>query len=355
MTGPQVDIDLGRIAANAIHLVDLLAGSGVAVTGVTKAVLGLPAYADTLLRSGVARLGDSRIENIERMRAAGVDATTVLLRSPMPSQVDRVVRSADMSMNTEPTVICALSDAAGVTGRSHGVILMVELGDLREGIAETDLNIMVESTIGLPNVSLAGIGTNLACRSGIVPDERNMTRLSTLVDDIETEFGIVVDIVSGGNSANLEWLARGADVGRVNDLRLGEAILLGREPLHRRSLAGLHQDAFSVSGEVIESKRKPTLAWGSVAQAAFGDPIPIVDRGEIWQTIVALGRQDIDPAGLTPPAGITVLAASSDHLVLETPCRHPPGTRIAMTPDYGALLRAMTSPFLAQLISGGER
>ena len=346
-----MDIDLGRVAANAAHLVDVLAGSDIAVTGVTKAVLGLPAYAETLLRAGVSRLGDSRIENVERMRAEGIDAPIVLLRSPMPSQIARVVRSADVSMNTEPTVIRALSDAAGLSDRRHGVILMVELGDLREGIAETDLNAMVELTIGLPNVVLTGIGTNLACRSGIVPDERNMGRLSALVSDVETAFGTTVEVVSGGNSANLDWAARTVDVGRVNDLRLGEAILLGCDPLDRRPLPGLHQDAFTVSGEVIESKRKPTLAWGTVAQAAFGDPAPAVDRGEIWQTIVALGRQDIDPTGLTPPAGVTVLAASSDHLVLETRCRHAPGTRIAMSPDYGTLLRAMTSPFLEQVLA----
>ncbi|WP_436795098.1 alanine/ornithine racemase family PLP-dependent enzyme [Actinospongicola halichondriae] len=350
MTGARVGIDLSRVASNAADLVELLGRSGVSVTGVTKAVLGHPAYAETLVDAGVARLGDSRVENIERMRCAGVTATTMLLRSPMISQVERVVHCADISMNTEPAVLHALSDAAGVAAKKHEVVLMVELGDLREGIGRADLAAVVEETLTLPHIALVGIGTNLACRSGTVPDDRNMAELSTTADDVETEFGITLDIVSGGNSANLDWLASTDDVGRVNDLRLGEAILLGCEPLHRRPLPGLHLDAFTISGEVVESKRKPTLPWGSVAQAAFGTPSPPADRGEIWQTIVALGRQDIDPDGLTPPAGTTVLAASSDHLVLETPRRVPPGETIAFRPDYAALLRAMTSPFATQEI-----
>lgn len=352
MTGPQITIDLDRIGSNAAQLVELLGRSGVAVTGVTKAVLGMPEYARTLVDAGVARIGDSRIENIERLRSGGVATTTVLLRSPMRSQVDRVVRSADISMNTEPAILRALSAAAGGASVTHGVILMVELGDLREGIDPGDVRSMVEATLLLPDLMLSGIGANLACRSGIAPDDCNMARLSGIAGEVEKEFGISLDIVSGGNSANLDWLASTPDVGRVNDLRLGEAILLGCEPLHRRHLPGLHVDAFTIRGEVIESMRKPSLPWGTAAEAAFGAPEPMTDRGEIWQTIVALGRQDIDPDGLSPPSGTTILAASSDHLVLETPERATPGDTIALRPDYSALLRAMTSPFVAKTFTG---
>ncbi len=174
-----------------------------------------------------------------------------------------------------------------------------------------------------------------------------MNELSELADDVEASFGLTLGVVSGGNSANLDWLLAAPDTGRVNDLRLGESVLLGCEPLHRRPIAGLHTDAVTISTEVIESKRKPTQPSGTVAQAAFGTPDPALDRGEIWQTIVALGRQDTDPDGLTPPSGVTILGASSDHLVLETVRRVPPGQTICFRPAYGALVQAMTSPFVA--------
>lgn len=346
MTGARIDVDLGKVADNAAALVELAGRSGISVTGVTKAALGMPDLGRALLGAGVRRLGDSRIENIERMRAAGIDASILLLRSPMQSQVDRVVRAADISCNTEPAVIAALSDAAAAGSVAHAVVLMVELGDLREGIAVTDVCGVVETTLQLPAIRLAGIGANLACRSGVAPDDRNMEELSTLADHVESTFGIVLDIVSGGNSANLPWLTTTADTGRVNDLRLGESILLGLEPLHRTPLVGLQQDAITIWGEIIESKRKPSLPWGTTAEAAFGLQPPVVDRGDIWQTIVALGHQDTDPYGLTPPAGVTVLGASSDHLLLETPGLMTPGELIAFRPDYGAFVRAMTSPFL---------
>lgn len=353
MTSPSVDVDLGKVGDNTATLVGLLGRSGISLTGVTKAVLGHPGYARALLDAGVRTLADSRVENIERMRTAGIDAPVLLLRSPMLSQVDRIVQSVDVSCNTELSILGALSDAASAASTDHGVLLMVELGDLREGILPADLCAVVESMLSLPNLTLTGLGTNLACRSGIVPDERNMNELSELADMVESSFDITLDTVSGGNSANLDWLLTEPDVGRVNDLRLGEAILLGCEPLHRRPIPGLHADAAMISAEVIESKRKPTRPSGKAAQAAFGAPGSTADRGDIWQTIVALGHQDTDPEGLVPPLGIAIVGASSDHLVLETPCRVPPGDVIQFLPTYGALVRAMTSPYLTGLAVPG--
>ena len=346
MTGVQVELDLAKIGANARVLVDRLGVAGISVTGVTKAALGSPELAAVLVDAGVAALGDSRIENLERLRAAGIGAPTLLLRSPMLSQVDRVVRSADVSCNTEPAVIRALSAAAGAAGVQHGVVLMVELGDLREGIHPPDVCAIAASTLALPHLALTGIGTNLACRNGISPDDRNMQVLSALASSVEAMCGVTLDVVSGGNSANLAWFDTTSDTGRVNDLRLGESILLGLEPLRRRPIPGLHTDTVTISAEVIESKRKPSLPWGTSEQAAFGRAEPVLDRGDIWQTIVAIGHQDTDPNGLRPPPGATILGASSDHLVLETTCRVEPGGSMTFRPDYSALLRAMTSPFV---------
>ena len=157
-----------------------------------------------------------------------------------------------------------------------------------------------------------------------------MGELSRLVDAVETTFGIAVDIVSGGNSANLDWMTNTEHLGRVNNLRLGESILLGRNPLDRQPIDGLHTDAITLVGEVIESKRKPTEPWGRSGQNAFGDSLgsgDTADRGEIWQTIVAAGRQDTDPDDLHGPADVAVLAASSDHLILETRSRMTTGRR----------------------------
>jgi predicted amino acid racemase len=361
VTAPRLDIDLDKIHHNAHTLVTRLAGQGIAVTGVTKAALGSPDIAGALLRAGVAGLGDSRIENIETMRRAGLTAPMALIRSPMVSQVDRVVRHADVSFNTEPVVIGALADAARAAGRTHGIVLMVELGDLREGLMPGDVVEVARRTRDDPDLELRGLGANLACQSGVVPDARNMAELSVVVAAVEAALGHRLAVVSGGNSGNLDWALSGADVGRVDDLRLGEAILLGREPLHRRPLDGLHTDAVTLVAEVIEARDKPVLPWGDVAQTAFGARTPAPadrDRGLVARhvpgsfrrrTIVAVGEQDTDPSGLRPPPGVHVLGASSDHLLLDTG-DHPAavGAEIVFQLGYGALVRAMTSPYVEQ-------
>lgn len=347
MTTPRLDTDLDAITHNTRSLANQLAHRGIGITGVAKATLGSPNVAAAMIRGGVRGMGDSRMENIARLRASTLQSSLTLIRSPMRSQADWVVREADCSLNTEPRVLDALS-AAAVRGRTeHAVVLMVELGDLREGVASEDAVEMASTVAKRPGLRLAGLGTNLACRSGVMPDQNKMEELSNLVEQVETRVGHGLTVVSGGNSANLDWALSTPDTGRINDLRIGESILLGTEPLHRRPLSGLRADAFTLVAEVIELKTKPAQPWGQTAQSAFGD-LPWRPRtGSVRQAIIALGRQDADPEGLTPPVGMTVLSASSDHLVLDVGDHElAVGDDVAFGLNYSALLRAMTSPFV---------
>lgn len=355
MTSPRLVIDLDKICDNARSLVARLAPKGIGVTGVTKAALGSPAVAHAMLRGGVDSLGDSRLQNIENLRHAKVNTTTMLIRSPLLSQVDGVVALVDTSFNSEAEVIAALAASASRQNTRHAVVLMVELGDLREGVPAADVVALAGTTLRHPNLVLAGLGTNLACRSGVVPDRTNMAELTRLVELVERSCGVTLAVVSGGNSANLDWALSGADTGRVNNLRLGEAILLGREPLHRRPLTGLHTDAVTLVAEVIESQVKPAQPWGETAEAAFGRQSARCGGGNINQSLLAIGRQDVDPAGLTPPADRHILGASSDHLVVDTGAdRCAIGSEIHFELNYSALLRAMTSPFVARVFSGAR-
>jgi ornithine racemase len=348
---PRLDIDLRKLHYNAHTLVGRFGVKGVSVTGMTKAVLGLPDVAKVLLDAGVCALGDSRIENVETMRKAGIKAPIILTRSPMLSQIERAVGSADISFNTEIDVICALSDAAQKVGSVHGIVLMVELGDLREGIMPDDVECIVRKTLELPNIEFKGIGTNLACRSGVSPDAKNMSTLSELADSIDAIFSVEMEIVSGGNSANIGWAFGDADMGRVNNLRLGEAILLGRDPLTRTPIEGLYTDSFQVVAEVIESKVKPSQPWGKFAQSAFGSPPENINQGDIHQVLLAIGEQDIDQDGLTSQPNVKILGVSSDHLILNAGNSElSVGDEVTFQPNYSALVRAATSPFVVKSI-----
>lgn len=348
MITPRIEVDLSAIEHNARELVTRLRRRGITVTGVTKATLGSPEVAKAMLRGGVARLGDSRIDNLEALREAGIRAPLVLLRAPAPAWADRAVATADSSLVSDLDVVNALSVAAGRRAATHGIVLMVELGDLREGLMMTDALDAARVISRTRHVVLAGVGTNLACRSGVVPGEEQMQQLGALAGTMVSKFGVPMPIISGGNSANLRWALGRGRVGTINDLRLGESILLGMDPLTRIPIEGLRTDAFTLVAPVIESLAKPSAPWGPREQGAFGQSTPARDRGSIVQTIVALGRQDVDPEGLVPPVGVSVLAASSDHLVLETPMRLPAGTEVRFGVGYSALLRAMTSPFVAE-------
>ena len=355
MSNPLLQIDLDKIFHNASTLVARLKCKGVSVTGVTKAFLGASQIAKTLLRAGVSSLGDSRIENIEFMRKSGITAQMILIRTPMLSQTDRVVASADLSFNTELDVLFALSSAAVKARKTHGIVLMVELGDLREGIMPRDVEKAVRTVLELPNIKLMGLGTNLACRNGVSPDNRNMAELSAIENRFVPTDTSTQPIVSGGNSSNLNWVFGGGEIGCINNLRLGEAILLGREALNRQPINGLFTDAICLMTEVIESSIKPSKPWGTIAQSAFNGASNLDDQGYINQAIAAVGRQDTDPEGLHPPNGIEVLGASSDHLILNARAKKlVVGSTVSFQLNYGALLHAMTSPHVAKTFVGSE-
>ena len=276
---PRIEISLSQIRENTKKLSELYMQKGISLMGVTKAVLGEPSIAKAMIQGGVKFIADSRIENIQKMKSAGISTQFVLLRTPL-SQAESIVKNADISLNTEIETLKKLSYHAKGQNKIHQVIIMVELGDLREGILPCDLPQLVRKTLSLPHIKIIGIGCNLACYGGIKPDDKNMRELSELVDLLEKEFHIDLEIISGGNSANFEWFKSSQDVGRVNNLRLGESILLGCETVGRKVIPGLHTGAFQLIAEVIESKRKASVPLGEICQDAFGNVPGFLDRGD---------------------------------------------------------------------------
>ena len=281
MSTPRIEIDLGKISHNVSRLVELYGSKGIGISAVTKVVCGNPDMAEVLVKTGIGILADSRIANIRKMRDAGVKAQFLLLRTPFLSQAAAVVEYADLSLNSDLSVIEELSRLALLQHIKHRIILMVELGDLREGIMPSDVNKAVEYVLELDGIELAGIGTNLACFGGIKPDNEKMGQLSLIGKELEEKFGLTLRFVSGGNSANYEWFMSTMDVGMINNLRLGESIYLGCETLHRKPIPGLFTDAFTLVAEVIESTVKPSLPYGEVCQDASGQIPEFQDLGRI--------------------------------------------------------------------------
>jgi predicted amino acid racemase len=347
MSTPRIEINLEKISHNAKTLTELYASRGIDVIGVTKVVCGDPDIADVLIKNGISVLADSRIENIRKMRDAGIQAEFLLLRTPLLSQTEAAVKHTDISLNSEISVIERLSKFAVELNLKHKIILMVELGDLREGIMPAVLDNTIEKVIGLDGIDLAGIGTNLACFGGIKPDNEKMESLSSIAGDVEEKYGLILQLVSGGNSANYNWFMAAQDVGRINNLRLGESIFLGCETLERKPIPGLFTDAFTLVAEVIESQLKPSLPYGEIAQDAFGNIPEFIDHGQIKRAILGIGLQDVQVSGLTPRTDIEILGASSDHIIIKTKTIElEVGEELEFDMNYGALLSAMTSQYV---------
>ena len=343
---PRIEISLSRIQHNARILCELYGQQGISLMGVSKAVLGEPLIAEAMIRGGVKYIADSRLENIQRMKIARISATFVLLRTAL-SQAESVVEDVDISLNTEIETIQELNYYAKRQNKIHQIILMVEMGDLREGILPRDVFSFIKKVLCLPQIEIVGLGCNLACYGGIKPDNQKMQQLSDLTEAIEKEFQINLPITSGGNSANYEWYKSARKVGRINNLRIGESILLGRETAHSKTIPRLNTNAFKLIAEVIESKSKPSLPYGEIGRNAFGNVPVFLDSGIHQRAIIALGKQDTLISGLSCDRDLEILGSSSDHLVLDTPnlCLKI-GVGVNFNLDYGSLLAAMTSPFI---------
>jgi predicted amino acid racemase len=343
-------IDLGKITENTRTVVARL--GGVAVVAVTKVTCGSPEVGTAMLAGGAVALGDSRLANLERLRAAGITAPLWLLRAPTPAEAPEAARLADVSLASELVTTRALDAAAGEAGKTHRIIVMVDLGDLREGVLPADLPAFLDAASKLAHVEIAGVGVNLTCYGAIMPDDRNMGELATLALQAGHRLGRPL-LVSGGNSGSIAMVVQGRMPAAINTLRIGETILLGVDTLTREPTLGLHRDAFIAEAPVIECLVKPSLPTGTPAQDAFGNRPTFTDRGTRRRAICALGRQDAPPEGLRPlDPRVEILGASSDHLILDVEDLDPPpavGDGIRFVPTYGALLQLCTSPYVHKL------
>lgn len=347
---PYVTIDLSKIEHNARAIVELCRREEITVTGVTKGVCGNPEVARAMLRGGVVSIADSRMENVQRLREAGVDASIMLLRLPPLSMAEEVVARVDVSLNSELSVLKALGVAAVRHGSDHEVLLMVDLGDLREGLWPDELMGFVAQAVQINGIRIVGLGTNLACFSGLAPSEDNMRWLVALAGEIEARYQLSLRWISGVNSSGLELIASGRMPTGVNHARIGEAILLGRETLRRKPWPGLFQDAFMLHAEVLELKKKPSRYPGEHGEDAFGRRPALEDRGRIQRALLNVGREDVLVDGLTPQTpGLRILGASSGYLIVDVTDatkRLCVGDELSFAMNYGALLAAMTSEYV---------
>lgn len=232
---------------------------------------------------------------------------------------------------------------------------MVEMGDLREGIMPKDLESIVRDVLKLNNIELLGVGTNLKCFAGVIPDEKNMKEFSEIAAKIQEKFGLNFQFISGGNSANYEWIMSTNEKGLINNLRIGTIMLLGVEGIKEQPIPNYYQDTFIFVAEIVELKKKPIYPKGTITTNAFGEPSIFQTKNKSKEgfrnhALLNAGRQDIQEKGLFPIDDIEILSASSDYIIVDLKDNDfRLGDNLRFNLNYEALLGAMTSPFISKV------
>jgi predicted amino acid racemase len=344
---PRIIIDKQGVLDNAIILRDLAATHGVSITPVVKALAGHELIRD-IAALGFERIGDASLPHIRAY--ADIPAEKWLLRNPMQGEIPELVRLTEGALITEAAAIRQIAAEADRQGKIYKVILMAELGDLREGCETDELLTLATLTDIFPHLELVGLGTNLSCFGNILPDQDNMIRLVELAAQVEQHINKPLPLLSGGNSSSYLMLRNGELPPAINDLRLGESILLGRLPCYDRPIEGLSQQTFMVEAEIVELKYKPSLPWViSGAKDSFGGYTAFSDKGKRWRALAALGKQEIYINGLVAlDSGVELLGGCSDCIVCditESAETYQVGDILSFACDYAALATGMSSNY----------
>ena len=255
-----LNINTERILANIEKLNTYLNKHNMTWSLVTKILIGHKPTLEKLLASdtvfGLHSIGDSRISNLRAIKEIRPEVVTMYLKPPASSQVKNTVKYADISLNSSLTTIKALDEEAGKQGKRHRVIIMVELGELREGIARENILRFYEDVFKLDNIEVCGIGSNLGCMYGVEPTYDKLIQLSLYKQLIDEKFGKKLELVSGGSSITLPLLSDKKVPPGMNHFRIGETAFLGNNLLNGKQFRNLSMSAFDFSAELVELEKK---------------------------------------------------------------------------------------------------
>lgn len=358
MQYPYLEIYPGAVRANAAAVCGLCREHGIAVAGVIKFSDGDLPLARAYLEGGCREIASSRIPHLAKLKQTIPEVSTLLIRAPMLCEAEEAVRWCGASLNTDLRTLRALDEAAARQGRRHGVILLLDVGDLREGVLTGEELCAQAETVEreLPHLHLRGVGSTFGCYGAVLPDQENLSRLVGAAERVEETIGRRLEVISGGSSSSLPLLCRGELPRRVNHLRVGGFIAnpIGMRLNRGFTLPGMEEDTVFLRAQLIEVNDKPTAPAGTGALNWAGDRVRYEDRGVRRRAIAALGAADVgDVTKLLPiQPGVRILGGSSDHLILdiaESPIPYQTGDEVIFRMFYSPLLHAFTSRLVGKV------
>ena len=319
---PRLIVHESRLQQNVTEAISRCNAAGISVCGVVKGCHAMPPVARIMRSCGTTAIGTSRLEQVVRCREAGIEGPYWLIRIPALSELRDVVSLCEVSLQSDITTMKALEEECQRQNTLHSVVVMVDLGDLREGFWEKDefVAACVAVENDMPHLHLLGIGVNLSCYGSVAPTPDNMNELVSLARRIESAIGRPLEVVSGSATSSFKLVHQHTMPAGVNHLRMGELFLVSLPTSWGvTDMDYMRTDAFTLHAEVIEVRDKPSHPQGELCIDAFGHKPHYEDIGIRRRALLALGRADVGEVESLIPreAGITVVGGSSDHCILD--------------------------------------
>lgn len=353
-----VTLDTDKLADNYNYLNNLFEKQNIKWAAVTKLLCGNKDYLKTLLNLGIQQVCDSRVTNLARIKAIKPTVETVYIKPPPKRSIRRIVEYADISFNTEFETIKLLSEEAARQNKTHKVVIMIELGELREGVMRDDFVAFYERVFLLPNIEVIGIGTNLTCMYGVLPNHDKLIQLSLYKQLIEAKFNRKIPFVSGGSSVTIPLISQNLLPDGVNHFRVGETLFLGTDVYNNKPFEQMHNDIFKLYAEIIELTEKPNVPMGELGHNLTGEVLEFEQKQQqsSYRAIIDLGLLDIESNHLIPvDEHVTLVGESSDMIVIDladNPQKYKVGDLLEFDMTYMGILRVMNSDYVDKRIVG---
>jgi len=353
-----LELDRNKLAHNFQFLRKLFRKNNIEWSVVTKLLCGHPLYINVLEELGITEVSDSRLENLKRIKDQESERLKpIFIKPPALSAIPEVVRCADISFNTELVTIKALSKEAQKQKKIHKIFIMLEMGELREGVLRDNFLEFFEAALKLPNIKILGIAANFSCLYGVLPSIDKLMQLILYKALIKEKFDYDIEFISAGSSVVIPMIMNNTLPEGINHFRVGETLFLGTDLYHDDHIKGMERNIFSLYAEVIELAEKPIVPDGKMGSNVEGESFNF-PRKKIGKTsyraIVDLGLLDTDKDHIfSTDENIEIVGASSDMLVMDlkdNKNKYKVGDFIEFNMDYMGALHLLNSPYVEKRV-----
>lgn len=303
-------------------------------------------------------IGDSRLTSLKNLKEVNPKMKTIYIKPPAKIYANEVIKYADISLNSSFATIQALNEAAKKAGIIHKIIIMIELGELREGVKRTELMSFYERVFKFPNIDVIGIGSNLGCMYGIEPNYDKLLQLSLYEELISARFNRDLKYVSGGTSITLPLIENNTIPKDINHFRVGEAAFFGISPLDNQPFKSLYTDTFEFNANIIELEEKKIVPDGIISDGNIGHSADF-NENDISETstkaILDFGLLDVEREDIEAlDEDVKFVGITSDMLVIDIgnnktkdgKKKYSIGDKIRFKPNYMAVARLLNSKFI---------